>query len=94
MKYKYKLKNRARFTAFIFVLVVTVILSFSVRKSYGYKEQEFLIIKVEKGDTLWDIAEKYGKNGDIRKYIYSIKKLNNLETGFIYEGDLLKIPVY
>lgn len=62
------------------------------------KSQEakyYIEVFVEQGDTLWDIAKRtLPKNTDIRKYIQEIKAVNNLETAFIKEGDILKIPVY
>ncbi|NLO88923.1 MAG: LysM peptidoglycan-binding domain-containing protein [Clostridia bacterium] len=53
-----------------------------------------ILVTVNKGDTLWDIAEKHrsGK-ADIRKIISEIKKINNLNDEFIYPGQQLAIPV-
>ncbi len=50
-------------------------------------------VTVEKGDTLWNLARKYNKGGDIRKYIRSIEKANNLNDSMIFEGDVLILPV-
>ena len=44
---------------------------------------------VKKGDTLWEIAQKYLGNGT--KY-NEIKSLNGLESDTIYVGQTLKIP--
>ena len=41
---------------------------------------------VKKGDTLWDIANKYNTS------VNNIKSLNNLSTNIIKEGQKLKIP--
>jgi LysM repeat protein len=61
--------------------------------SYGYKEKEYKMIEIQQGDTLWDIAQRYRGDTEIRKYLYEIKRINGLDTSEIYIGDMLKIPV-
>jgi Uncharacterized protein containing LysM domain len=61
--------------------------------SYAYNQKEYSTISVQSGDTLWDIAKKYNKSGDIRKYIMEIKKINDLSNDcIIYEGEELRVP--
>lgn len=49
---------------------------------------------IGQGETLWDIAEQYNENTDIRNYIYMIKDLNpNLNTGNLQVGQEIKILV-
>lgn len=93
MKKRYVLKNKARFMlslAFIFVILFTIVYSTSV---LGYKQQEYKRIVVREGSTLWSIASEHYNGGDIRKYIYELKKINNLTNSTIYQGDELLIPV-
>lgn len=52
-------------------------------------EESYRIHTVVKGDTLWDIANKYLGNGS--RYP-EIKELNNLKSNVIYSGWKLKIP--
>ena len=47
------------------------------------------VYTVKKGDTLWDIAERFLGSGTRYR---EIKILNNLEGDTIYEGQTLKIP--
>ena len=55
-----------------------------------YPDSEvYRIHTVVKGDTLWDIAQKYLGNGS--RYP-EIKELNNLQSNVIYSGWKLKIP--
>jgi hypothetical protein len=93
MKRRYVLKNKTRFFTVIFSLslILTVVLFAS--SAYSFEGERFDTVKVQKGDTLWNIAGDYCKNGDIRRFIYEIKKINNLSDSQIYEGDDLKIPV-
>lgn len=65
----------------------------SATSAYGYKEPAYKLVTVRSGDTLWDIAQKYNKKGDIREYIYEVMKINNLDNGEILEGTELKVIV-
>jgi hypothetical protein len=94
MKKKYILKNKKRF--FIFVLFLLIGLTAIVNGAtniYGYRNPSYETIVVRRGDTLWSIAEFYNKRGDIRKYIYDVMVLNNLQDCQIIEGMELKIIV-
>ncbi|CAM4285456.1 LysM peptidoglycan-binding domain-containing protein [Paenibacillus alkaliterrae] len=51
------------------------------------------VITVSAGDTLWEIAKKYGNGSeDIRFVIYLIKDRNGLESVDIIPGQKLIIP--
>lgn len=99
MRTRYRIVSKARFFVFIiliFILVAASLLLLLDRKevhssSYYANYKEFHVIE---GDTLWDIASIYLSPGeDIRKTIYEIKKINNMSSGYIYPGDVLKIPI-
>lgn len=50
---------------------------------------------VEKGDKLWSICREYcPSNVDIRDYISSTMRLNNLSNSDIYPGDVIMVRVY
>ncbi len=53
----------------------------------------FKTVVVEKGDTLWDIANANYEGGDVRQYIRQIRKVNNLSDHTIFEGETLKLPL-
>ena len=83
-----KIKNKKRFILFITLLTLVIIMSF---KSVSAKEN--VIIEdytVTAGDTLWSIACE-NADGDVRKYIYDLKELNNLSDCMIYENQVIKI---
>ncbi len=94
MNRRYILKNRRRF--YMFVIVLTVLMScvfLAATVNGADTNKTFTNIKVEKGDTLWDLAKEYNGGGDIRSYIHEIQKVNNLSDSDIFEGDILKMPV-
>ena len=93
MKKRYVLKNKVRFYIFIATLFISMITVFSVTNAYGYKEPKLEVITLKNGDTLWGLAEKYNKKGDIREYIYDLKIINNLEDCDIIAGRELKIII-
>ena len=93
MNRKYVLKNRNRF--YVFVMLVTVTLSFiffAATVNGSDTKATYTTVTVEKGDTLWDLAREYNKEGDIRQYIHKIEKANNITDSTIFEGDILKLP--
>jgi len=51
------------------------------------------VIKVEAGQSLWDVAVAIAPNEDPRSTIWTIKALNGLETSEVQEGQGLIVPV-
>ena len=51
----------------------------------------FNTYQVQKGDSLWGIAIKYGSD-DIENFLIDTKKLNNLNNSIIFEDQILLIP--
>lgn len=93
---KLKGVNRKKFVKSILTIVFIFVLGFMVinsvlasNEAVETKESEYVVCK---GDTLWKIAEKYKlENQDPREYIYEVKKLNNMTSASIYEGQIIKI---
>lgn len=95
MKRRYVIKRKCRFALLVAAMVMLLTLLFSTviaNSAYGYKERAYKVVRVYKGDTLWEIAGKYNKGDDIRRYIYEIKKVNNLSNSEIHIGEYLLIP--
>ena len=93
---KLKVVNRKKFVKSILTIVFIFVLGFMVinsvlasNETVETKEIEYVVCK---GDTLWKIADKYKwDNQDPREYIYEVKKLNNMTSASIYEGQIIKI---
>ena len=94
---KYYIKSKIRFTISITVMLLIILLCGSVLFRGNYAESSsrttYYAITVESGDTLWSIAGRYSnQRTDIRRFIYEISVLNNLESSEIIEGQKLLIP--
>ncbi len=50
-----------------------------------------LTYKVKKGDNLWVIGSKLSQK-NISKFVFEVKKINNLEESVIYVDQVIKIP--
>lgn len=93
MKKTFVLKNKKRFSGFIMVLIIIITSILLVNTVYGYKTPSYRTLIVREGDTLWDIANKNNSKNDIRKVVYEIEKVNNLNSSEIVAGQELKVPV-
>lgn len=67
---------------------------FAVDRPSNNIQETYIKVYVEPGDTLWNIAKNYlPSKTDIRDYIHSIKKANQLDSSLIREGDYILVPV-
>jgi len=68
--------------------------STGIAKDLGEEnEGEYVEIYIKPGDTLWDLAKKFGNSSkDIRKIVFEICEINHLDTFNIYPGQMIKIP--
>lgn len=59
-------------------------------------EKMITSVRIEKGDTLWSIANEYitDEYDDIKSYITEIKKTNRLSSDTIHEGCYILVPYY
>ena len=78
----------------IILLSILFISIFSLIGS-GENSSNFVRHEIESGESLWSIAANYyeAKNVDLRKIIYEIKKINNLDSSVITPGKELIIPL-
>lgn len=79
----------------IFVFMAIVLLcGWGVNASMATERATLKSVIVKENDTLWDIASKEVNNKtDIRKYIYEIKKLNQItDSGTLVPGSTIRLP--
>lgn len=93
----------------ILIFFLTIIVMFGVGVGFGTllaKAEEpdkdlvykyYTSIKVQPGDTLWDIAEEYidyDYYSTRMDYIYEVMKINHLITDHLTAGKKITIPYY
>jgi LysM repeat protein len=55
--------------------------------------EQTITVDVEKGDTLWSIANQHAPdNVSIQSYIHKLMKINGLKKTIIQEGHILTLP--
>jgi len=96
-KKKTIVSNKFRFITFLSIvfLLITITLGslLNIDVAYSSTYNKFYKVRVVPGDTLWNLAMEYNNsNTDIRKLVYDIKKVNNLDDSIIIPGDVIKIP--
>ena len=79
----------------IALIIVSTLLSFSALSSGDKKSyDEFEVVYVRPGDTLWSIAEEfYGSDMDMREAVYMIKECSEIESSSLTIGQKLLVPV-
>ena len=85
------LKLRMLLTAVVICFVAVTYMNNS-NKTEAQNCVKYEITTVSKGDTLWSIAKTYATNEDVRRVMYDIECMNNINNGVIVEGQTLKIP--
>ena len=96
-KKSYRIKNKFRFITFLTVCMLITAFGanavFGLGDASGSDKIEYVSVKVESGDTLWNLAKEYGpSNIDVRKVIYEIEKLNNVDASTLHSGMTIEIP--
>ena len=96
-----KIVNKRKFirsNVILMILVGTIIIF--ATNAYSNVETKYKEEYTYAGDTLWSIAKeelennKYFEGKDIRYVVDELKKVNNLSSSNLSEGDKIKIPNY
>ena len=80
--------NKKRFITFITIILLILISLFNLCFAKSEVITEDYVVAA--GDTIWSIACDNTK-GDIRQYIYKLRKINNLNDCMIYPSQTIKI---
>lgn len=93
---KIKVVNKRRLSIFISILLVITYpaIMLAMEKPAKSKNESFINVYIEQGDTLWDIAkENLPPKTDIRNFVHQIKLANDLDSALIREGDSIIVPL-
>ena len=88
------MKIRFKFVLFMYLISsLSVIFSkIPLSSIENTDNNEFTHYEIQKGDSLWSIADQFNsKNKEI--FIYKIKKINNLDNSSLVVNDILLIPL-
>ena len=88
------MKLRFKFVLFMYLISSLSIIFTKIPLSSieNINNNEFTRYEIQKGDSLWSIADQFNsKNKEI--FIYKIKKINNLDNSSLVVNDILLIPL-
>ena len=82
-------------TIFLILILVTVWKA-NVAADENLSEIQYKVIKIEEGDTMWEIAKETMNPGfhSEREYIGEVLRCNSMDTTDITSGHYLMIPYY
>ena len=94
---RYRIMSEFRFTLFLLVCIILIFLmgnAFIVlNPAVSLTEKNYETVEISMGDTLWEIASRYAPdNMDIRRAVYKLQALNNLNAADLMPGMVIKIP--
>ena len=74
----------------------SILVSGRIQNTKEMRVKYYTSIKIQKGDTLWSIAEEYmtQEYENTRDYIDEIIRLNHLSSDKIHYGKFLVVPYY
>ena len=99
MTKSYRISSRFRFTVFVVltIILLTTVVNFALGLNTAASStiQEYMDVKIQSGDTLWNIAQTYMPDDmDTRKAVYQLCSLNNISADELYAGMTIQVPVY
>lgn len=95
---RYRIRSKGRFSFFLifslFLLCFGFMTVFGRSEADGRSKERYERVTVRSGDTVWAIAASYCSNAeDLRRYVYDISQLNELDGSYLTAGDQLLIPI-
>ena len=93
-----RLTRRGRLVVFTGALLLVLALGVlwgggSVATELPGTAEPTLVVQVEAGDTLYDIAARVTTDGDVAAMVEQIQTINALDSGMLAVGQRIKVPV-
>ncbi|ADO77184.1 cell division suppressor protein YneA [Halanaerobium praevalens] len=95
-------KNKDQTILIKFLTILTVIICLSILfillfslLGKGKTSDNFIKHEIKVGESLWSIANHYYDSNkvDLRKIVYNIKEINNINSSLIIPGKKLLVPL-
>ena len=96
---KFRIKSKVRFTLFAVITILVLITCMStvlgMNTVSSASMDQYVQLKVESGDTIWNIAEEYAAPGtDVRKVVNDIYDINGISADQLQAGQNIIVPIY
>jgi len=96
---KYRIKSGSRFILFVALIAVITVTSANsiIGSNYASSltEKDYIEIKVQYGDTLWNIAQTYmPERSDVRRSVFTLCQINGISAHELQAGQTLLVPVH
>lgn len=94
----YRIKSQFRFTVFVFMCIISIVALtntvLGLNDAAGMTKDVYAQVEIRHGDTIWDIASDYqDPETDIRKVVYEICKINEIQADELQPGMILQVPI-
>lgn len=94
---RYRITSKFRFITSVVIILMLITAAFNVitglQVSTALTKPQYTAVHVTYGDTLWDIACTYkADDTDIRKAVFEICKVNDIEASELEPGMTIKVP--
>ena len=94
-------RRRIRLFVFVVLLFVLILLGCTMFPSMAREEGPrptayYTSIKIEEGDSLWEIAGRYKQGGNLTTadYVEKLRRINSLQEDTIHAGQYLTVVYY
>jgi LysM domain len=92
-----RLTRRGRLVVFVAGLLTILALGVmwgtgSVASGERGQAEHTLVVQVQPGDTLYDLAASLTTDGDVNAMVEQIEDLNRLDSSYLYAGQKLRVP--
>ena len=79
----------------IILIAVSFIFTFVFAGEIFSADEEYIMVTVNEGESLWKIAEELSDEHDFskREFIAWVEKENSISDGRIYAGEQLVVPI-
>ena len=99
MNKKYRITSKFRFALFAAAVILCIFTAFNTLIGFNTVSSssidQYHQVRVQSGDTLWDIASEYGPaNADVRQIVHEICSINEITADTLQAGQKIIVPVY